>query len=60
MKALSGRISYYFASTIVRYLLHDGPLPSKPIMITFDDTRGEQYTLALKWKNTVLKACFLL
>jgi peptidoglycan/xylan/chitin deacetylase (PgdA/CDA1 family) len=27
------------------YLVHDAPLPEKPIMITFDDTRGEQYTI---------------
>lgn len=30
---------------LYEYLVHDGPLPSKPIMITFDDTRGEQYTI---------------
>lgn len=27
------------------YLLHDKPLPQNPIMITFDDTREEQYTI---------------
>jgi peptidoglycan/xylan/chitin deacetylase (PgdA/CDA1 family) len=27
------------------YLVHDAPLPSKPIMITFDDTREEQYSI---------------
>lgn len=27
------------------YLLHDGVLPTKPVMITFDDTDGEQYTV---------------
>ena len=27
------------------YLLYDGPLPPKPVMITFDDTREEQFRL---------------
>jgi peptidoglycan/xylan/chitin deacetylase (PgdA/CDA1 family) len=27
------------------YLTTDAPLPSKPVMITFDDTDGEQYTI---------------
>jgi peptidoglycan/xylan/chitin deacetylase (PgdA/CDA1 family) len=27
------------------YLVYDAKLPSKPIVISFDDTRGEQYTL---------------
>jgi hypothetical protein len=32
-------------------------LPSKPIMITFDDTRGEQFSIgASEMKNMVLKA----
>ncbi|MEP6465685.1 MAG: polysaccharide deacetylase family protein [Parafilimonas sp.] len=29
------------------YLTADSPLPSKPIMITFDDTNKDQYTFAL-------------
>jgi peptidoglycan/xylan/chitin deacetylase (PgdA/CDA1 family) len=28
------------------YLLHDGPLPAKPIMLTFDDTDEEQFSIA--------------
>lgn len=28
------------------YLLHDAPLPANPIMITFDDTKEDQYTVA--------------
>jgi hypothetical protein len=44
MKALSGGRTILPAQ-LYDYLLHDGPLPSKPIMITFDDTRGEQYTI---------------
>lgn len=30
------------------YLLKGGPLPSKPVMISFDDTRAEQYSIASK------------
>jgi peptidoglycan/xylan/chitin deacetylase (PgdA/CDA1 family) len=28
------------------YLLHDGPLPAKPVMLTFDDTDEEQFSIA--------------
>jgi peptidoglycan/xylan/chitin deacetylase (PgdA/CDA1 family) len=28
------------------YLVHDAPLPANPIMITFDDTKEDQYTVA--------------
>jgi hypothetical protein len=32
-------------------------IPSKPIMITFDDTRGEKFSIgAMEWKNIILKA----
>jgi peptidoglycan/xylan/chitin deacetylase (PgdA/CDA1 family) len=59
MKALS-EAGYHtiLPAQLYDYLLHDGPLPSKPIMITFDDTRGEQYTIgaAGKW----FKGVFLL
>ncbi|MEZ7498355.1 polysaccharide deacetylase family protein [Flavobacterium sp. Arc3] len=46
MKALS-EAGYHtiLPAQLYEYLVHDGPLPSKPIMITFDDTRGEQYTI---------------
>jgi peptidoglycan/xylan/chitin deacetylase (PgdA/CDA1 family) len=33
---------------LYKYLLNGTPLPSKPIMITFDDTREEQYSIADK------------
>jgi len=33
------------------YLLHDAPLPEKPIMITFDDTRGEQFSIGAAEMN---------
>jgi peptidoglycan/xylan/chitin deacetylase (PgdA/CDA1 family) len=55
MKALS-EAGYHtiLPAQLYDYLLHDG-LPSKPIMITFDDTRGEQYTIgAAEMENTVL------
>ena len=46
MKALS-TAGYHtiLPAQLYEYLVHDGPLPSKPIMITFDDTRGEQYSI---------------
>jgi peptidoglycan/xylan/chitin deacetylase (PgdA/CDA1 family) len=31
---------------LYEYLVHDAPLPANPIMLTFDDTRGEQYSVA--------------
>lgn len=33
------------------YLLYDRPLPAKPVMITFDDTRLDHYTVALTELN---------
>jgi peptidoglycan/xylan/chitin deacetylase (PgdA/CDA1 family) len=46
MKALS-TAGYHtiLPAQLYEYLVHDGPLPSKPILITFDDTRGEQYSI---------------
>ena len=41
------------------YLVHDAPLPSKPIMITFDDTREEQYSIgAAEMKKYGFKGVF--
>ena len=33
------------------YLVHDGTLPSKPIMLTFDDTDEEQYSIGAAEMN---------
>jgi peptidoglycan/xylan/chitin deacetylase (PgdA/CDA1 family) len=46
MKALSDE-GYHtiLPNQLYDYLVHDAPLPPKPIMITFDDTREEQYTI---------------
>jgi peptidoglycan/xylan/chitin deacetylase (PgdA/CDA1 family) len=41
------------------YLVYDGPLPAKPIMITFDDTRGEQFSIgAAEMKKYGFKGVF--
>jgi hypothetical protein len=43
---------------LYNYLVFD-PLPAKPILITFDDTREEQFSIgAAEMKNMVLKAFF--
>ncbi len=36
---------------LYNYLIHNTPLPPKPIMLTFDDTRAEQFTLAVAEMN---------
>lgn len=46
MKALSDNgFQTILPDQLREYLLYDGPLPPKPVMITFDDTREEQYRL---------------
>jgi peptidoglycan/xylan/chitin deacetylase (PgdA/CDA1 family) len=46
MKALSDN-GYHaiLPDQLYEYLTHDKPLPSKPVIITFDDTREEQFRL---------------
>lgn len=60
MKALS--VAGYHTilpEQLYEYLVHDGPLPSKPIMLTFDDTRGEQYAIgAAEMKKYGFKGVF--
>ena len=36
---------------LYEYLVHGAPLPNKPVMITFDDTRAEQYTIGREELN---------
>jgi len=36
---------------LYEYLVHGASLPSKPVMITFDDTRAEQYTIGREELN---------
>ncbi len=43
------------------YLVHDGKLPSKPVMITFDDTREEQFSIgAAEMKKYGFKGVFFI
>lgn len=52
MKALSDA-GYHsiLPDQLYEYLVHDAPLPEKPVMITFDDTRGEQYSIGAAEMN---------
>ncbi|SDW13791.1 polysaccharide deacetylase family protein [Flavobacterium degerlachei] len=52
MKALSDA-GYHsiLPDQLYEYLVHDAPLPSKPVMITFDDTRGEQFSIGAAEMN---------
>ena len=46
MKALSDRgFSSILPDQLYDYLVNNAELPSKPVMITFDDTDGEQYSI---------------
>ncbi|MBD0723676.1 polysaccharide deacetylase [Flavobacterium sp. L1I52] len=60
MKALSDA-GYHsiLPDQLYDYLLHNKPLPEKPVMITFDDTRGEQYSIgAAEMKKYNFKGVF--
>lgn len=44
---------------LYNYLVFDGPLPAKPILITFDDTREEQFSIgATEMKKYGFKGVF--
>lgn len=48
MKALSDAgYETILPQQLYNYLLYDGKLPAKPIMITFDDTREEQFSIGV-------------
>ena len=60
MKALSDE-GYHtiLPNQLYEYLVHDAPLPVNPVMITFDDTRGEQFSLgATEMKKYGFKGVF--
>ena len=62
MKALSDN-GYHtiLPAQLNEYLVHDGKLPSKPIMITFDDTREEQLSIgAAEMKKYGYKGVFFI
>ncbi len=46
---------------LYNYLLHNGPLPPKPLMISFDDTDEEQFTIGAKeMKKNGFKGVFFI
>ena len=46
---------------LYNYLVFDGPLPEKPIMITFDDTRVDQFNIgAVEMKKYGFKGVFFI
>jgi peptidoglycan/xylan/chitin deacetylase (PgdA/CDA1 family) len=52
MKALSDDGYHTILPNQLReYLLHNAALPEKPVMITFDDTRGEQFSIGAAEMN---------
>lgn len=52
MKALSDNGFHTISpEQLHKYLVHNGSLPPKPILITFDDTREEQYRLGVAEMN---------
>ncbi|MBG6111722.1 peptidoglycan/xylan/chitin deacetylase (PgdA/CDA1 family) [Flavobacterium sp. CG_9.10] len=60
MKALSDA-GYHsiLPNQLYDYLVYDAPLPSNPVMITFDDTRGEQFSIgAAEMKKYGFKGVF--
>jgi peptidoglycan/xylan/chitin deacetylase (PgdA/CDA1 family) len=62
MKALSENgFHTILPAQLEEYLTHNGKLPSKPIMITFDDTREEQFNIgASEMKKYGFKGVFFI
>ena len=62
MKALSDEgYQTILPNQLYEYLVHDAPLPAKPIMITFDDTREEQFSIgAAEMKKYGFKGVFFI
>lgn len=60
MKALSDAgYQSILPDQLYDYLAHNKALPAKPVMITFDDTRGEQYSIgAAEMKKYNFKGVF--
>ena len=60
MKALSDEgYQTILPNQLYDYLVYDAPLPAKPIMITFDDTREEQFSIgAAEMKKYGFKGVF--
>jgi len=62
MKALSDA-GYHtiLPNQLYEYLVHNAPLPANPIMITFDDTKEDQYTVgAREMKKYGFKGVFFI
>jgi peptidoglycan/xylan/chitin deacetylase (PgdA/CDA1 family) len=62
MKALSDSgFSSILPDQLYDYLLNNAELPSKPVMITFDDTDGEQFSIgAVEMKKYGFKGVFFI
>lgn len=62
MKALSDSgYKTILPNDLYEYLVHGASLPSKPVMLTFDDTDGEQFTLGTPEMNKYgFKAAFFI
>ena len=62
MKALSDEgYQTILPNQLYDYLVFDGPLPPKPIMISFDDTREEQFSIgAAEMKKYGFKGIFFI
>ena len=62
MKALSDSgYQTVLPDQLYEYLVHDGPMPAKPVMLTFDDTDEEQFSLgAVEMKKYGFKGVYFI